>query len=78
MPPQSYYEGIEHVIYISTSIRARCEDCDELLGGSDELLAPAINHHIEQHGYKLLHVGTETSRNISDDLWLSTVAVLSK
>lgn len=56
-------ESIKHVVRI-TKDWAVCElGCDraDIGRGLDEV----INHYIEKHAYKLLHIGTETS--LSDD-----------
>ena len=76
MITQNYYEGVKHEVHISTSVETKCEHCTERIGGDD--LAKSINHYIQQHGYKLLHVGTETSRDMDGNPWQSTVAVLGK
>jgi hypothetical protein len=76
------YEGVQHVVHISTNISASCEHCSKSVGGypgdGEHSLAESINHYIEKHGYKLLHVGTETSRDLDGNSWHSTVAVLGK
>jgi len=74
--PEIYYEGIKHVVHISTNIGTRCAHCRESIGG--ERFAESINHYIGAHGYKLLHVGTETSHASEGGLWHSTVAVVGK
>jgi hypothetical protein len=64
-----------HIIHISTDGGTRCKLC----GPQADLVFfdKLINHYIEQHGYKLLHVGTETSREkMEGKLYHSTVAVL--
>ena len=76
MTPANYYEGIKHVVQISTSIGTSCEHCDFPIGTDN--FAESINHYIEQHGYKLLHVGTETDRDSDGNPWQSTVALLGK
>lgn len=81
MPSQDYYEGIRHVVHVSTNIGARCELCGESIGvvpGGNHRLAESINHYLERHGYKLLHVGTETSNDMEGKPWHSTVGVLGK
>jgi hypothetical protein len=50
------YSGIEHVVRVDSQIKERCEHCDTFLGGE---FHKSINHYLEQHGYKLLHVGSE-------------------
>jgi hypothetical protein len=74
-----HYAEIRHCVYISTNIGTGCEHCDYAIGalarGTDDL-ASSINHYIEQHAYRLLHVGTETSYDDHGKPWHSTVAVL--
>jgi len=70
------YEGICHVIHVSTDIGTHCEHCAEWIGS--ERLAKSINHYIEDHGYKLLHVGTETTCDDGGKPWHTTVAVLGR
>ena len=76
MATKNYFEGVENVVYISTNIGTGCKHCTEQIG--TDRLAESINHYITQHGYKLLHVGTETSRDMNGNPWHSTVAVLGK
>lgn len=74
------YEGIRHVVHISTNISTSCEHCSKSVGGypgdGEHSLAESINHYIEKHGYKLLHLGTETSHDTEGKPWHSTIAVL--
>jgi hypothetical protein len=70
MPVQNY-KGVKHVVHISTHVQTGCEHCSFGVGG--EHFTDSINHYIEQHGYKLLHVGTETGQGLQ-----MTVAVLGK
>jgi hypothetical protein len=77
MTTQNYYEGVEHVVYISTDVSTGCEHCDKMLGGSANF-AESINHYIDQHGYKLLHVGSETTRDDVGNPWHCSVAVVGK
>jgi hypothetical protein len=76
MSGQSYYQGIQHIVQIVSFITTGCEHCDEQIGG--EQFAESVNHYIEKHGYKVLHVGTETSRDDNGKPWYGTVAVLGK
>ena len=76
MASQNYYEGLQHVVHISTNIEKPCEHCTIQVGG--ERLADSINHYIEQHGYKLLHVGTETGIDMNGNTSHSTVAILGR
>jgi hypothetical protein len=72
---QSNYDGIQHVVHISTNIGEICNECTKRIGL--DTIAESINHYIE-HGYKLLHVGTETSHDKNGNPWHSTVAILGK
>ena len=71
------YEGIGHVVHVSTGVGGSCEDCDERVGA--ERFAESVNHYIEAHGYRLLHVGTEWGAEAEDGGPVNyTVAVLGK
>jgi hypothetical protein len=65
------------VIHLTTSMGKPCQDCRKLFSSYEEI-DEAINHYIG-HGYKLLHVGSQTK--LAPDgkqLWHDTVAVLGK
>jgi hypothetical protein len=73
-------EGVKRTTTISSNIGRSCEHCDEWVGipmgaGSDDI-TDSINHYITAHGYRLLHVGTQTSHDRDGKLWHSTIAVL--
>jgi len=76
MAEEHYYEGVVHVVHISTDISGRCEHCAHMVGGTD--FVESVNHYIADHGYKVLHVGAETSRDSEGKPWHSTVSVLGK
>jgi hypothetical protein len=76
MEEQNYYKGIEDIVYISTSISTGCKHCNFRVG--DHNFANSVNHYIEEHNYKLLHVGQETGINMEGNQYFSTVAVLGK
>jgi len=75
MNTDNYYKDVTHVVSISTDIKINCEHCNTMVGG--ENFADSINHYIENHGYKILHIGTETSHK-DENLWHDTVALLGK
>jgi hypothetical protein len=72
----------KRVVSFSSSSGRGCEHCDDSLGidrhplEGIERLTRSVNHYIEHHGYHLLHVGQETSRDDEGKPWQSTVAVL--
>lgn len=71
----NHYEGIKHVVRIHTNNRTKCEHCDTNF--EEYEFTKAINHHIEQHGYKLLYVGTE-SAYFEGNAHYYSVAILGK
>ena len=69
-------EDVQHVVHISTNEKKACELCGHMLLAEDSLAGP-VNHYLQEHGYKLLHVGSETSHGQSGPRH-STVAVVGK
>jgi len=76
MTKENNYKNINHIIHISTDVSMGCEHCHFSVGG--DRFAESVNHYIEQHGYGLLHVGTETTLGLNDVPWHNTVAVVGK
>lgn len=74
----NYYEGINHIVCVSTNAQGNCEHCNE--GGFLGLdhLTKLVNHYITKHGYKILHAGTETDHGPDGNPWHSTVVILGK
>jgi hypothetical protein len=70
------YEDISHIVHISTNIGTKCEHCNTRIGGDD--FAQSVNHYIEQHGYKLLHIGSEASQDSEGMPCHFTVAIVGK
>lgn len=69
-------EDVQHVVHVSTGVEMGCDQCSESVGG--EHFAESINHYIEQHGYRLLHVGSEWGESADCSPTFFTVAVLGK
>src|SRR5262245_12662922 len=69
-------ENVKRTTQISSNIGRRCEHCDEHIGATDDGIAESINHYIDAHGYRLLHVGNETGRGRDGELVYHTIAVL--
>lgn len=76
MTTQNIYEGIVHVVYISTNIGESCKHCSEWVG--TDRFAESVNHYIEKHKYRLLHVGSECDSDSEGKPCHHTVAVLGK
>ena len=74
MPAPAPYGRIRHVVHISTHRLTACELCREPIGGDQ--FAASVNHYLTAHGYKLLHVGAETTQDHQGQPWHTTVAVL--
>lgn len=76
METENYYKGINHIIHVSTNVITGCDYCSFAIGGDN--FSESVNHYIEKHGYKLLHIGTETSTDVDGKPWHSSVAILGK
>jgi len=66
---------IFHTAYLSSNLGKGCDRCDYSLG-FDKDISDGINHYLTKHGYKLLHVGQEWSRDDDGKTIHHTVAVL--
>jgi len=71
-------EGVKRTTTISSNIGRGCVHCNESIGPKDQSddITESINHYITAHGYRLLHVGTQTSHDMDGKLLHSTVAIL--
>jgi len=67
-------QDVKHVVEISTNIGTGCEHCDYLVG--IENFADGINHYISEHGYHVLHVGTQSTPDSEGTTYHTTVALL--
>ncbi len=77
MSTESHYKDIKHTVHITTDDHVSCEQCQDNLGYND--IANAINHYINQHNYRLLHVGQETTREQTEGkIFHLTAAILGK
>jgi hypothetical protein len=74
MNPNTF--NVKHVLTLSTNVISPCEHCDRFGPDSHDRLAQAINHYLEAHGYRLLHIGQDTTRNNEGELWHATIAIL--
>lgn len=77
MTIENYYKDINHIVHITTDDHTACKECASNTFNQNKI-ADAINHYISQHGYKLLHVGSETTRDDQNRIWHNTVAILGK
>jgi hypothetical protein len=65
------------VVHFTTSVSHACpEGCNRLVGGED--FADSVNHLVQQHGYKVRHIGQETHQGDDGGPWHTTAAVLEK
>jgi hypothetical protein len=65
----------KHVVLVSSNVVESCEHCSQRVGG-EELFQDSVNHYLVAHGYKLLHVGAETTTDSDARPWHVTIAVL--
>lgn len=71
--------NIIEVMSLSTNSPLRtCPICDKNMyyGGDD--LASNINHYLQTHQYRLLHVGQETTQDTDGNIYHHTVAILGQ
>lgn len=64
------------IVHVSTNISRGCPECGHGIGG--DKFEDSVNHLIQQHGYKLLHVGAERDDDQEGKTIHHTVAVLGK
>lgn len=69
-------DQVNSIVRISSNISEGCKHCATKIGGDD--YADSVNHYIQEHGYRLLHIGTETVMGPECEAWHTTVAVLGK
>lgn len=70
-------EKVKRTTEIASNLSRGCEHCDYSIGAIGESdIAGSINHYIEAHGYRLLHVGSETNHGPDGKPWQHTVAIL--
>ncbi len=63
-------------VRLSSCVSESCPECSTLL--DSEELAQNIDHLVNVHGFKLKHVGQETTRDDAGENWQMTVAMLTK
>ena len=69
---------IQHVVKLSTVEYGACEECKRSQSSMSYSVTDDANHYITEHGYRILHVGQETSESAEGGLWHATVIVLGK
>lgn len=72
MKQENQYKDIKHIVHMSTDEGGKCEHCDFRINNFSE----SVNHYINDHKYKLLHIGQETSQNKDGEPFQLTVATL--
>ena len=69
------YDDIGQVVQISTNFQENCIECSDSIGG-EEWFAESINHYIQQHEYRLLHIGQQSVQADDGTLRSHTVAIV--
>jgi hypothetical protein len=77
MKTQNIYDGVSRTIYlIVDGGLGHCEICQEPFSFRDIDISKSINHYIEKHNYRLLHVGQEDLKNDDGVYVHHTVAIV--
>lgn len=66
--------NVKHVIKLSTNVSMGCQVCGDRQEAED--IDTSINHYLQQHGAKLLHVGAESYRGEDGRTASQTVAMI--
>lgn len=74
MTDDNIYKGITKVMQITPDSIEQCQPCVYLPIN----LADAINHYISKHGWKLLHIGSQSRSNGPLDVNSDIIALLGK
>ena len=70
-------DNVKRTTEASSGLTRMCEHCDHSIGGTDCYgVTDGINHLIETHGYRLLHLGTHTQQSEGGQLRHREVATL--
>lgn len=75
----SDFDDIKHLIGLSSDAHVPCQECDQLRSGDDfsvATLVMAANHYVNEHGYRILHIGEETATDHRGRHQHNTVIVL--
>ena len=78
MKPENSYKGIKHVCqFVSNSGRTSipCQTKKCRFNAADQKIDMVINRYIKEHGFEILHIGTETEMR-DNDIHYFTVALL--
>ena len=71
-------DDYKDVVQVSSDVLKQCLICNGIkFSDPTPDVSEQINHYLK-HGYKLLHVGQQTTRNSEGKLWETTVAILGK
>jgi hypothetical protein len=74
-------DTVRHTVEVSSDSVTPCEHCPDgpgSEGGWGASVVSKINHYIESHGYRLLHLGTETTMDGQGRRWHNAVAILGR
>ena len=72
------YDGITRVIRIASDSSTSCPICSHHFSFDDMMFQLQVNHFLQEHDFRLLHVGQETGRDHKGDETDITVAVVGQ
>lgn len=75
MTTENYYKNIKTIMHITPQRLQRCDPPCNILPKD---FSDAVNHFLNAHGFKLLHVGTQSSFSDTGEIVHDVIAVLGK
>ena len=66
---------VKYLVTLSSNVYGACVECDKWHAGAPYSVTDHANHYVKEHGYRILHVGHETSHG-DEGLWQATVVVV--
>ncbi len=68
-------KSIRFVVRVTSDVGIACKECGAPVNGTSDF-AGAVNHYLEDHKYKLLHVGSEPGTDYNGEACQVTVAIV--
>jgi hypothetical protein len=67
-------KAIRYVVRVTSDVSTACKECGALVTGTADF-TDTVNHYLEEHKYRLLHVGSEAATDYNGERCHITVAI---